>query len=268
MIEWFLGGLGAAAAFSARWNWWRPRIGGLAVPMYHKIGDAPRGSKLKKLWVAEDDFRRQCAALVKDGWTSLHFSELAAIRDGRRPLPKKPVVITFDDGYENNFTAAHPVLKEFGLKANLFLVYETTGRHNAWHDPATEPWQRMLDWAQVREMLDSGVWDVGSHTMRHAHLPSLGFEDAAWEIGESKKRLEDKLGRPMLAFGYPYGAGAYDPKIREAVFEAGYAMDFGIRQGKNWPREFKAEPIQRLLIRGDDNGLDFQLNLTRGKSRF
>lgn len=267
MLEWIVGGLGAAGA-SARWNWWRPKVGGIAVPMYHKIGAPPRGSRLKNLWVGERAFRRQCEWLKREGWTTLHFSELLALRAGKRPMPAKPVLISFDDGYENNFTLAHPVLLELGLKANLFLVYETTGHHNFWHDPSSEAWQPMLTWEQVREMLDSKVWEIGSHTMRHANLEKASPEDARWEIGESKKRLEDKLGVPMEAFGYPYGAGAYDPRLREAVYESGYRMDFGIKQGKTWPSDFRAEPLKRLYIRGDDNMLDFRLNMTRGKARF
>lgn len=268
MIEWMVGALAASAAVSARWNWWRPKIGGLASPMYHKLGDPPPGSRLKKLWVSERDFRAQCAALLREGYHSLHFSDLAAIRSGKARLPRRPVLITFDDGYENNYTLAHPILREMGLKANLFLVIESTDHHNFWHDPSTEPWLKMLTWSQVREMADSGVWEVGSHTMRHPNLTLSTPEDARWEIEESKKRLEDKLGSPVLAFGYPYGAGAYEPRIRDAVYEAGYSMDFGIRQGKNWPKDFRDEPLKRLLIRGDDSLVDFRLNLTRGRSRF
>jgi len=266
-----LAALGAAAAgASARWNWWRPVVnGGLPTLMYHKIGEYPPGSRLKKLWVTVADFRRQLEYLRGRGYTPITFSEWRDAEKGLKPLPKKPVLITFDDGYQNNYELAYPLLREFGMKGNVFLVYETMDQHNAWHDPATEPWLRMLTWAQIREMQDSGVVEFGSHTMRHRDLSAIPLEEARWEMTESKKRLEDKLGREMVGFAYPYGSGAYVPAVRRAALEAGYRFDFSVKQGISrlpWDRE--AEAVRRLLIRGDDNMLDFHLNLTRGRARF
>ena len=140
-----------AAAVSARWNWWRPTAQGLPVLMYHKVGEAPPSSRLKKLWVSAPDFRWQMEYLLRRGFTPVLFSDLKAAA-GEKPLPEKPVLITFDDGYANNFETAFPVLQELKVKANIFLVFETLGKHNAWHAPSTEPWQRMLNLAQVERM--------------------------------------------------------------------------------------------------------------------
>jgi peptidoglycan/xylan/chitin deacetylase (PgdA/CDA1 family) len=267
-----LGAVGAlaAAGASARWNWWRPTLsGGMPALMYHKIGDYPPGSELAKLWVTTADFRRQLEYLKKHGFTSVTFAEWRDAEKGLKPLPAKPVLITFDDGYMNNYELAFPLLREFGMKGNVFLVYETMDQHNAWHDPATEPWLRMMTWAQIKEMQDSGVFEFGSHTMKHRCLTEIPPEEARWELTESKRRLEDKLGRECVGFAYPYGAGAYAPEVRRLALEAGYRFDFGIKQGITklpWRREDEA--VRRLLIRGDDNRLDFHLNLTRGKARF
>ena len=270
MITESLALLGAAAAASARWNWWRPLVtGGMPVLMYHKIGDSPPGSGLKKLWVTAADFRRQLAYLKEHDYTTITPSDWRDAEKGLRPLPEKPVLITFDDGYRNNYDLAYPLLREFGMKGCVFLVYETLDKHNAWHDPASEPWLKMLTWAQVREMQDSGIIEFGSHTMRHRNLAQLPFDEVRWELTESKRRLEDKLGRELAAFAYPYGAGAYKPEVRSAAREAGYRFDFSIKQGISrlpWDRE--KEAVRRLLIRGDDTMYDFHLNLTRGKARF
>jgi len=272
MLEtwWPVVGAAAAAGASARWNWWRPLAEGIPALMYHKIGEPPRGSRIGKLWVTADDFRWQMEYLLRHGYTPMLFRELAEAEDGRRGLPARPALVTFDDGYANNFELAYPVLRELGVKANIFLVYETIDRHNAWHDPATEPWLRMLSWAQVREMQDSGLVEFGSHTMRHRHLPSIPLEEARWELTESKLRLEEKLGRTMIGFAYPYGGGAYAPAVRAAARAAGYRYDFGIRQGISpWPWDAGRDgALKRLLIRGDDDRFDFHLNVTRGKSRF
>lgn len=265
-----LAGLGAAAAaVSARWNWWRPTVtGGMPTLMYHKVGDAPPGSKLGKLWVSTEDFRRQLTYLRDHGYTAIDFRDWRDAEKGVKPLPDKPVLITFDDGYMNNYELAYPILREFGMKGCVFLVYETMDKHNGWHDPASEPWLKMLTWAQIREMQDSGVIEFGSHTMRHRNLDAIPLEDAKWELEESKRRLEDKLGREMVGFAYPYGAGAYNPAVRKLAREAGYRFDFSVKQGISrlpWDRE--KEAVRRLLIRGDDSMYDFHLNMTRGRAR-
>ena len=260
--------LGGAAA-SARWNWWRPVVGGgMPTLMYHKIGDPPAGSDLKKLWVSAGKFRAQLAYLRRKGYTPITFSDWRDAELGVRRLPEKPVLITFDDGYMNNYELAFPILREFGMKANVFLVYETLEAHNAWHNPAGEPWLKMLTWAQIKEMQDSGLVEFGSHTMRHRNLAQTPLDEVRWELTESKKRLEDKLGREMVGFAYPYGAGAYKPEVRRAALEAGYRFDFSIKQGITrlpWNRE--AEAVKRLLIRGEETLVDFHLNMTRGRCR-
>lgn len=270
MITESLAILGAATAASARWNWWRPVVtDGLPVLMYHKIGDYPPGSHLKKLWVTAEDFRRQLAYLKEHDYTAITPSDWRDAEKGLKTLPEKPVMITFDDGYMNNHEIAYPLLREFGMKGCVFLVYETMDKHNAWHDPASEPWLKMLTWTQVREMQDSGVIEFGSHTMRHRNLAQIPLDEVRWELVESKKRLEDTLGREMVAFAYPYGAGAYKPEVRAAAREAGYRFDFSIKQGISrlpWDRE--REAVRRLLIRGDESMYDFHLNVTRGKARF
>jgi peptidoglycan/xylan/chitin deacetylase (PgdA/CDA1 family) len=263
-------GAAAAAGASARWNWWRPVVaGGMPALMYHKIGDPPPSSTLKKLWVSADKFRAQLAWLRDHDYTPVTFSDWRDAEKGITPLPEKPVLITFDDGYMNNYECAYPILREFGMKGCVFLVYETMDRHNAWHDPKTEPWTKMLTWPQIKEMQDAGVVEFGSHTMRHRCLTEIPLEDARWEIAESKRRLEDKLGREVVGFAYPYGAGAYAPAVRAAVLDAGYRFDFSIKQGITplpWKREDEA--VRRLLIRGEESLYDFELNLTRGRGRF
>ena len=273
MLETALPYLGAAAAIGAscRWNWWRPLVdGGIPTLMYHKIGEPPAGSKLGKLWVSAEEFKWQMQYLLRKGYTPMLFAELEAAEQGRAKLPEKPALVTFDDGYANNYEIAYPIMKALGVKSNIFLVYETIDQHNAWHDPASEPWIPMMTWKQVFEMRDSGLVEFGSHTMKHRNLPSIPLEDARWEIFESRRKLEEKLGRRMVGFAYPYGAGAYVPAVRQAAREAGYRYDFGVRQGISpWPwRPDEDGPIMRLFIRGDDNRFDFHLNMTRGKARF
>ncbi len=261
------GFLGAALA-SARWAWWRAASPGLPVLVYHKIGSPPPGSKLKDLWVSPEKFRSQISWLLSHGYTTVLFSDLLKAHKGEKPLPEKAVLITFDDGYENNFVHAYKILRELGAKGNIFVVYNTIGKANLWHNPATEPWVNMADLAMLKEMQESGVIEFGSHTMNHPNLDKLPLEDAAWELTESKKQLETALGREMSAFAYPYGAGAYSPAVRASVLKAGYIFDFSFKQGKTpWPWNRDSGPIDRLFIKRGDNNLDLLLHLTRGASR-
>ncbi|OGR83173.1 MAG: hypothetical protein A3J74_00960 [Elusimicrobia bacterium RIFCSPHIGHO2_02_FULL_57_9] len=237
--------------------------------MYHKIGDYPPGSQLRKLWVTVKNFRKQMEYLKTQGFNPIHFADWHAAEKGSKPLPANPVLITFDDGYANNYESAFPILREFDFKANIFLVYETMDSHNSWHDPAGEPWIPMLSWKQAEEMQNSGLIEFGSHTMKHRNLPAISMDETRWELNESKKRLEEKLGRPLLGFAYPYGAGAYHPEIRRAAREAGYRYDFAVKQGISpLPWNPDSGPLRRLFIRGDDTMYDFHLNMTRGKARF
>lgn len=262
-------GAGVSAGLSARWNWWRPKAAGVPVLMYHKIGTPPKKSKLKKLWVSADAFRKQLAYLRSHKYTPILFSEIKKFEANPATLPAKPILITFDDGYANNFEEAFPILKDFGMKGNIFLVFETIGKDNIWHEPEAEPRIPMLNKGQILEMQESGLVEFGSHTMRHRNLDRAELHDVVWEATESKKRLEELLGREVTAFAYPYGSGAYHPRVRQAAREAGYLHDFGIKQGITpFPWDDAAGPIRRLFIRGDDLMLDFHLNVTRGKARF
>jgi len=258
----------AVLAFSARWAWWRGKKPGLCVLCYHKIGVPPAGSKLKDLWVSPERFRAHVKYLLDHGYTTLFFSDLKKAFDSGAELPAKSVLITFDDGYENNYTLAWPILKELGAKGNIFVVYNTIAKANLWHNPASEPWVNMATLAQLKEMQESGVMEYGSHTMNHPHLSALKLEDAAWEMEESKRQLEAAFGSEMCAFAYPYGDGAYAPAIRARALAAGYTFDFSFLQGKTlWPWDRAGGPIDRLFIRRGDNNLDLALHLSRGASR-
>lgn len=259
--------LAAAALISARWTWWRGSRPGLPVLCYHKIGTPPAGSRLKDLWVSPDNFRRQMLYLKEKGYETLLFSDLLKIRRGEARLPEKAVVVTFDDGYENNYAHAWKIMSKTGTKGNIFVVFDTIGKANLWHDPASEPWVNMADLPMLKEMQESGVVEYGSHTMSHPKLPKLPLEDADWQMRESKKRLEEALGRELCAFAYPYGAGAYVPEVRALALKY-YEFDFSFTQGKTaWPWDRDAGPIDRLFIKGSDTMLDFALQLSRGASR-
>jgi peptidoglycan/xylan/chitin deacetylase (PgdA/CDA1 family) len=265
--EWW-GGMGCLAALgvSARWNWWRFPAGGLPVLMYHKVGVPPEGSRLKKLWVSVSEFRWQLGYLKRRGYAPITLRQVADKMKEGISLPPNGVVITFDDGYRNNFENALPVLQEFGFPATIFIVVNAVGRDNFWHDPATETRLPMLGWKEIVSLQEAG-WDIGSHTLSHPRLTRLSLDEAKKEIVESRRILGEKLGLPPVSFAHPYGDGADHPDIRRLIQEAGYLTACSVHRGK---ANVSQTPfcLKRIFVRGDDTRWDFHLNLTRGQSRF
>lgn len=261
-------GLLIGGGLSARWNWWRPTLPGIPTLMYHKIGDPPEGSKLQKLWVSTDLFRKQMAYLSDEGYHPITFTDIYEHWDNNEPLPTNPALITFDDGYANNFDEAFPIMRDFGFKATLFVVVQTVGWNNHWHDPKNETRISMISWSQLQELQTAG-WEIASHTMNHPRLSNLTLDEVTVELKRSKKVIGEFLGETPQTFAYPYGNGEDDSDIRELVKEAGYRLAVGVHSGKWTLEKFKETPygLPRVFVRGDENMIDFHLQMTRGKSR-
>lgn len=258
----------AAGAASARWNWWRRPVAGIPILMYHKVGNPPEGSKLKKLWVSTDMFRRQMAYLSDHGYRAITFKDLYLFWDKNIPLPPNPVLITFDDGYANNYEAAFPIMRDFGFKATLFVVVQTVGWDNRWHDPKSETRINMISWTQLKELQKAG-WEIGSHTMNHPNLQKIELKEVKLEMEKSRSIIHEFLEETPDTFAYPYGSGEDVPVIREKAKQAGYRVAVGVHAGKWSLDKIKASPfnLPRAFVRGDESMLDFHLQLTRGRSR-
>lgn len=236
-------------ALSCRFNWWRENEDGIPILMYHHIDNPPKDEKNKKLWVRVEKFNQQMAYLRRHGFSSITFKDLMRhIREGSL-LPKNPVIITFDDGAENIYTNGFPILKKYGFKACLFLIAE----------------QSTLNVNQLKEMQEYGI-EVGSHTKTHPNLLEIRSDKIRDEILGSKKILEERLNTKIIVFAYPYGQGAYDEKIKQAVKEGGYFFACGIKRRKQTLPINNPYSLNRILIRGNDFMIDFILKLKKGRS--
>jgi peptidoglycan/xylan/chitin deacetylase (PgdA/CDA1 family) len=203
---------------------------------------------------------------VRHGYQSLTFADIKTLMEKGESVPSNAVVITFDDGYQNNYTEAFPLMREKGLRGVIFLVVQTIGWDNNWHDPATETRIPMLTWAQVEEMKKTG-FEFGSHTMTHANLENIEIQYAVVEIEKSRRVMGETLGNQPVSFAYPYGAGQDSALLREIVRQAGYTFGISIHQGKAALTN-DLYCLKRIFVRGDDTLFDFHLNMTRGKARF
>jgi peptidoglycan/xylan/chitin deacetylase (PgdA/CDA1 family) len=184
---------------------------------YHRVGVPRGGAGHEALTVRPERFRRQVRALR---WLGGTFTDLDAagawLRGGSHP-GRRATVLTFDDGYDDLYAYAFPVLREAGIPAVVYLVSDRA-RDDWRRDASPEP-LALLDWPRIREMAAAGI-RFGSHTRTHARLPECTDTQLADEVGNSRKVLEDKLGSPVEHFCYPYGA--CDDRVVDAVRQAGY----------------------------------------------
>jgi len=203
------------------------------VLMYHKVNPDPRVGGLG-LRVPPDKFNREMAFLYRNGFHTVSLTDLVAhFREGR-PLPPRPVVITFDDGYRDNYTYAFPILKKYHFTATIFVVAGTVGGINSFDvRKHLQPVNRMADWAELKQMAAYGI-TIGSHTMTHPHLAKVSPAEARRQIEESKMVLEKHLGRPVQVFSYPYGS--FNARVVGLVEQSGYLAAVTTVQGINGPR--------------------------------
>ncbi len=180
---------------------------------YHKIDTVDHGLSLTPA-----EFEDQIRHLAENGYNSITPDQLMGYLKYGRALPAKPVLITFDDGYADNYANAYPILRKYGFTATIFLITGFIGADD-----------RYMTWDQVREMHKNG-FVFGSHTVSHQPLTELRPAEAAAELAASAAELERHLGVKPRYFAYP--TGAYTLRIEELVRQAGYRAAFTTRFGQ------------------------------------
>ncbi len=154
-------------------------------------------------------------ALSESGFKTLRLIDLLQAWNGKASLPKRPIVLTFDDAFANFSEWAVPVLKDLSFTATIYAVPAYAGKTNNWpSQPSEIPQMPLLSWSEMRELVQEG-FEIGCHTMNHTPLSYLGLTDLEYEIVESKYRLEDRLGQSVTTFAYPYGI--FDLQSRRLV---------------------------------------------------
>lgn len=239
-----------------RKTWYLPKRNGFVALMYHHVGivDNPEEEQFP-FTIRPEMLERQILFLKANGYTPISLTDLEnATRAGRTSI-QKPVMLTFDDGYQDNYTHLFPLLKKYNIPALIFLITDRI------HSPG------YMSWLEIKEMQESGLVRFGSHSCSHRRLRSLKDEEIFQELAESKRLLEEKLNTPVTAFCYPYGAGGFDKRVRPQVFKAGYLFDFSTKKGINpWPWKGKST-LRRAFPRGGETLFDYHLQLTRGQSK-
>ena len=219
----FLATLAAAGAF-----FYEPS--GIPVLNYHQINDRDKNA----LTVTSSQFAAQMDYLKAAGYHTITATELADALERGAPLPPKPVLLTFDDGYLDNYTVAYPILKERGMKAAIFLITDYVGRY-----------PNYLTWEQAQEMQQNGI-EFGSHTLNHVDLTQCASAaEVRRQLVNSKSALEWRLDRPIEFLAYP--CGQRNEMIIAQLKDTGYRAAFTVELGFDFlgdnPYELHRIPI-------------------------
>jgi len=194
----------------------------IPVLMYHSVNDELRDSRD----VSVKTFESHIKYIAEHGYTSLTAMALYKALKGETPMPAKPVVITFDDGFRDNYTNAFPILKRYHVKAVYFVVSSRSGDD--------EP--DFISWEEMREMEKTGIIDIESHTHRHRkdnlEIIGRGGEEEIFEdLTLARKMIGEKLGKECRFLAWPQGH--YNAKMLKIAEEAGYYSTFITENGPN-----------------------------------
>ncbi len=192
---------------------------------YHKVIKDESEAGKHGIYVTSEQFEKHLRYLKNNGFRSVSTEEALSLKK-QNTITGKEIVITFDDGYEDNYTNAFPLLKKYGFNAEIFLVAAL--ENNEWDLKDNEPLSPMLKKEQIIEMKEYGI-RFGSHTLNHRDLTKCTPEEMYNEIAGSKKLLEDKLGFKIESIAYPYGN--YNGEVIEIAKSAGYKFGYATDRG-------------------------------------
>ena len=179
---------------------------GFPILEYHMVTENPRPGA-EKYVVPPADFAEQLDYLASEGYTTITPQDYARARKGKQTLPEKPVILSFDDGYEDNHRVVLPMLEERGMKAVFYVVTNDIGL------PGYMTWDNLFD-------MERRGMEIGSHTANHIPLTTLPPEKQREELRLSKLMLEWKGLKTIYSFSYP--TGAYDEGIVTMLAEEDY----------------------------------------------
>ncbi len=194
----------------------------LTILMYHSVSDAP-----DFFTVRPSDFEWQMEYLYENNYHIISFPEILEKLEKKQKLPSRSVIITFDDGYEDNYLTAFSILRRYNFPATIFL---TTSRIND-KDYTNKRNKKlpMLNWGQIQKMYKSGFIDFEPHTVSHPRLSQMTIKQARIEIEESRKEIEKRLGKECNLFAYPYGD--YNNQVLELIKELGFRAALTTKKG-------------------------------------
>jgi peptidoglycan/xylan/chitin deacetylase (PgdA/CDA1 family) len=231
----------------------------LAILAYHKIGAPSPGGWDSWYYVPEGVFLRHLTILRDRGWEVIDADTLIRALDGSEELPRRTALLTFDDGYRSVREVALPWLVRFGFPAVVFVPTGFIGGVNTF-DAGLEPEEPICDWDDLRDLERNRV-SVQSHGVWHRPFSGLAPVEQSEELFESKRTLEDGMGKPVTLFAFPYGdSGADERAISDRLGRAGYRAACVYDGGLNHGPIRQPYQLARLTM-GSDTDLDRRLDV-------
>lgn len=200
--------------------------------------------------VPPDEFRAQLEYLRAEGYTTITLRDFLRAKKGLQELPAKPIILTFDDGYTSNYTELLPILKEYNVKATIFMVTNKIGEKN------------FMTWEQLKDIQKQGV-EIGSHTANHIPLTEMSLDKAREEVQLSKLLMEWNGMETIYTLSYPNGR--YNDDLLKILKEEEYLAAVTGDAGLN---TFDTDPylLQRINIPNPYFGIDeFKWRLLKGR---
>lgn len=201
---------------------------GIPVLYYHSVS----ANSTNEVIITPELLKEHLSYLKDSGYVSLTMSDVANYLINNHPIPEKSILITFDDGYMDNYYNAFPILKELNLKATIFCV--TSALDGKYY----------LSKDAIKEMSDYGI-DIQSHTINHPNLDKLSYDDQLTEMINSKKALEKIINKEVYAIAYPFGD--FNDDTIKAAKEAGYTLGFTTKRGLS-DREDNLLKLDRIYV--------------------
>ncbi len=210
--------------------------------MYHKIKDQVENTEEdQSMSVSTANFEAQLKVLLEAGYTPINFKQLKDYLEGKAGLPKKPILITADDGYLCNYTKAYPILKKYNAQATFFVTSLYVGITNE---------NEHFSWEQAKEMEASGLIDIQSHTHGHTLMNALDKADVSYEIQKSFGDIEKYLGkRDVKVLAYPQFL--HTSKVKEWASECGVDLQVTNLVSKYRPVATQKLDIKRIHVSND-----------------
>jgi peptidoglycan/xylan/chitin deacetylase (PgdA/CDA1 family) len=226
----------------------------IPILLYHSI-KAEATEPYRRFSMDPGQFAEQMEHIAASGYRTLTVSELsAALSNPSESMPERPLLITFDDGFEEMHSVALPVLTRLSLRSTLYVVTGHLGGQSRWLAPVGEGDRPMLSPSQVRDLDEAGV-DLGAHGHRHVALDEMPFSEAIHEIDTSRVALEEIVGHPVVTFAYPYGY--HTGSIKRYLKTSGFESACAVKQALSYPGDDRFA-LARAIVGSDMpmSGLD------------
>jgi peptidoglycan/xylan/chitin deacetylase (PgdA/CDA1 family) len=206
----------------------------IPILTYHSLDDSR-----SVISTSPSTFKKQMEFMWENGYQTLSLTTVVELMHLKEPFPEKKFAVTFDDGYQNNYIEAFPIMQEFGFKGTIFFMAGGDVNRNGSGQLSSFENRPLLSWSEINEMHKYG-FEFGAHTLTHPDLTQIPLTQAEHEIVQSKEAIQDHLGVKVKTFAYPYGK--YNGNVIKIVrnhFEGACSTKLGKIEINNDPHALK-----------------------------